>query len=607
MRNPASAPFLSRLILKLTLHAGRISGFITRHRGWIQGVACAIALALGFWGWMIDRPPADFWDFRVVVDNLFRTAQLITLQFPTDFKGHISIPLQIARLAVPIVAVLASFQVLIGSITRPARLALLPHTSDHIIVWGSETLTESALAALASRGQQVVIVADKMDATHRDALEGLGLTIVEGDPRQAATIKSLHLSHAAALFLTADDDVTNLNIAMLALPAAAKRPEAFTPLVLAVLIAREDLAVELDTALDGISRRHGVRYHRLCPDRDGVRSELTRMAPIFLKSNRDTPSHVLMVSIAGNWQQTAAQIIAVIQDHPEKRSVLTFIVDNDETQSVERWHKARPELDLLVEIVILTRQSYDLLPSEDIIAPWREAHSPPQLIVVLREDAEAIATALALRRPGNMLGTDVVPILVHQSKEDRLLSSLGEIRVQGRDMTRLTAIGGLIRADSIERILDRKGEEMAVALHAHYLDVAKIVGAGSPAALAAWDGLSENLREANRAAAEHVPILFASAGFQITAVGPSVEPVLLSNTELELLARVEHRRWIADRISRGWRYGKIRNDQHMLHPSLVPYEALSEADREKDRNAVRALLIILAQQGLAIIRVWSAP
>jgi hypothetical protein len=41
---------------------------------------------------------------------------------------------------------------------------------------------------------------------------------------------------------------------------------------------------------------------------------------------------------------------------------------------------------------------------------------------VLREDADAIATMLALRRPGNALGTDAVPVLVRQSKEDRLLS-----------------------------------------------------------------------------------------------------------------------------------------------------------------------------------------
>ena len=111
---------LTRLILALTLRAGRFAGFVTRRRGWIQGIAGVIALTLGFWGWSIEKPPTGFGG---VVDNVFRTTQLITLQFPTNFNGVPNLPLQIARLALPIVAVLASFHVLIGSITRPARLA----------------------------------------------------------------------------------------------------------------------------------------------------------------------------------------------------------------------------------------------------------------------------------------------------------------------------------------------------------------------------------------------------------------------------------------------------------------------------------------------------
>ena len=257
---------------------------------------------------------------------------------------------------------------------------------------------------------------------------------------------------------------------------------------------------------------------------------------------------------------------------------------------------------LFLEIAILPRQADALLPSDAIVKPWRETHAPPQLAVVLRDDAEAIATSLALRRPGNALGTDTVPVLVHQTREDRLLSRLGEAEVRNHDMTRLVAIGGLVRAASIERVLDRKGDEMAIALHAHYLDAAKTLGADSPAALEAWDGLPENLRDANRASAEHAPILFAAAGLRIASAGPGVEPVALSSAEIEFLARVEHRRWVADRIDRGWRYNKIRDDRLLLHPALVPYEALSDDEKEKDRSAVRVLLSILGEQGKVVIR-----
>ena len=59
---------------------------------------------------------------------------------------------------------------------------------------------------------------------------------------------------------------------------------------------------------------------------------------------------------------------------------------------------------------------------------------------------------------------------------------------------------------------------------------------------------------------------------------------------------------MADRIDRGWRFGAIRDDRLRLHPDLVPYEALSENNKEKDRNSVRVILSVLRDQGLAIVR-----
>jgi len=463
------------------------------------------------------------------------------------------------------------------------------------------------LTTLASRGRQVVVVAPKITRARREALEGLGLTIVEGDPLHASTIQSLHLSHAGALFLTADDDVANLNIAMLALLACRERPASLPPLTLAVLIEREALAVELDAALDSLSRLHGVRYHRLCPDREGARLELSRFAPVLAKPSLDLPSHVLVIGLAGNWQPIVAQIIAAVQDHPDKPAILTFIVDDHEAEAVRDWHDARPELDLIAEILILQRHTDAMLPADYIIRPWRDAHIPPQLAVVLRGDADSIATALALRRPGHLLGTQNVPILVHQSREDQLLGHLGDMKVANRDMTRLVAIGGLVRTESIERVLDQKGDEIAIELHADYQRKAKTQTAGSPAALQAWDELTENMRDANRAAAEHAPILFAAAGFRIVPAQPGIATATLSPEELERLARVEHRRWLADRIDRGWRYGAIRDDPRMLHPLLVPYDDLSEENKQKDRNNVHTLLAILGKQGMAIVRANAVP
>src|SRR6516165_4018887 len=312
-------------------------------------------------------------------------------------------------------------------------------------------------------------------------------------------------------------------------------------------------------------------------------------------------SHALMIGLVGNWEQLAAQLVIAMQDHPTNSPVLSFAVNQEGADKVRRWHENKPELDLVVQIVVLPIEADATLPTVAAASAWRQKYPPPQLAVVLRDDAAAVATALALRRPGNPLGLDTIPILVQQSKEDWLLAKLGETQLIHRDLAKLVAIGGLVRPESIERILDRKGDEAAIALHAHYLDAAKSLGTGSSAALQAWDGLPEMLRQANRSTVGHALILFASAGLRLVARS-GIESAAPTSPELEMLAAVEHRRWIADHIDRGWRFGEKRDDRLMLHPDIRPYDALDEPDKEKDRTTVCVLLNSLRDQGWAIVR-----
>ena len=105
-------------------------------------------------------------------------------------------------------------------------------------------------------------------------LEGLGLTAVEAEPKQAATFATLNPGMAKGIFVATPDDLDNINIAMLAMRAIDACPHEHPPVALAVRIDREDLANEFDAALDGLNGRRRMRYHRLCPDRDGLRIEL---------------------------------------------------------------------------------------------------------------------------------------------------------------------------------------------------------------------------------------------------------------------------------------------------------------------------------------------
>ncbi|MCW2317530.1 hypothetical protein M2322_003089 [Rhodoblastus acidophilus] len=578
-----------RLLALLTRLALKFSTLVGENRALLQFVLGALALALGFWGWSIKEPVHDWSGW---LNNFFRTLQLITLHFPTEFNGDIPWPLQVARLLVPLIAVSATFHILLGGVTRPLRLALLPHMRDHVVLIGEAQLAQAALIRLAEGERQTVALAQAFDAARRDTLEGLGLTVLEADPKQPATFKALNLQQAGALFVAGADDLENINLALLAVRALDKRPSDQPPLALAVKIDREDLACELAAALDGIARRHGVRYHRLCPDRDGLRIELARFAPVFTKPDRAVASHVLILGLQGRWEQAFGQILVASQDHPARRPNITLALSAGERAAFETWRAARPDLPLIADVRCLDFPSPD-----DEAGKIVAACGAPHLAVVLLDGADAIAAALALRR-SSAFAAAATPVLVRQSREDFLLSALRDTETSDRNHKNLVAFSGPVRFESVARVLDRAGDESAMALHAHYLEGGARLRPGSTAALAAWDDLPENLREANRASADHMAILFASEGLTL-ADAAGLERVVNDSLALDRLARVEHRRWMADRIERGWRFGETRDNARLIHPSLKPYETLSDTEQEKDRRTVRVLAKLAAEPPLA--------
>ena len=109
----------------------------------------------------------------------------------------------------------------------------------------------------------------------------------------------------------------------------------------------------------------------------------------------------------------------------------------------------------------------------------------------------------------------------------------------------------------------------------------------------AWEELSPFLRDSNRAAADHLltklrlllpdeDIRRADADALSRA---ATRYEALSAEEREDCRRNEHARWCLFHTLHNWRYAPVRDNGRRLHPCMVPYESLSEADRAKDDTA----------------------
>lgn len=58
----------------------------------------------------------------------------------------------------------------------------------------------------------------------------------------------------------------------------------------------------------------------------------------------------------------------------------------------------------------------------------------------------------------------------------------------------------------------------------------------------------------------------------------------------------------AGRVKDGWTYGEERDDAKKHHPCLIPYEDLTEEEKEYDRNTSQKTLKLIIKLGFKIVK-----
>lgn len=108
-----------------------------------------------------------------------------------------------------------------------------------------------------------------------------------------------------------------------------------------------------------------------------------------------------------------------------------------------------------------------------------------------------------------------------------------------------------------------------------------------------WALLDAFTRYSNISAADYHEVRLS----MLEALGAAPDGAALSPELLELLAELEHIRWCRYHYLNNWRWGVPENGKRKdpdlrLHADLVPYQALTDDEKEKDRENIRILLSV---------------
>lgn len=228
----------------------------------------------------------------------------------------------------------------------------------------------------------------------------------------------------------------------------------------------------------------------------------------------------------------------------------------------------------------------------------------PSIVICLENGRSGFDLAMRLSRRLGRSAEREIAIYVWLPKQAGFVAYLQREESSRQDSTTIVPFGECRHTLSSDRIADAANERLARALHANYLKTAAPENRRSSRP---WEKLEPTFRRANFDAARHALVKLHVAGLRLVpAAKAGGNAATAPDLELrETLAKMEHDRWMAERLLDGWRFEPVYSDERLERPQLIPWEDLPEIDREKDRRQIDALFQIFQEGDERLLPITS--
>ncbi|WP_299926102.1 NAD-binding protein [uncultured Nocardioides sp.] len=499
-------------------------------------------------------------------DAAFGAIQLFFMETQTDLDDP-PVALNIARFTAPLSLAAATLAAVLAVAGQQIRRALVRWRGrDHVVLVGlSETGTELA-RALRERDQRVVVL--EADPAHPSLAEvqSRGAVVVTGDARQPGLLRRCRVDTAQQVVVTTGSDSANVEVC-----------EALTHLV------SDDTTVH--AAIDDES---------LWSVLGRVQIEETSDTGSFDFFHADDRKALAFIDIVDrSLGATASAVYFSAEGALAQRVLIRWCQRRLAEGTSGTVHVSSATYAAVVDPLLATQPWLTSVVSTDATAP-----TTCTVGLVCREGSDGRALSTALEIAGERHVSDVF-----------VCSTLPT----GRAVLDLKGVSEkihLVPAGSAFREPDSFFghswiELMATARHEDYCATERLRGITSAdnSSLVSWDELPESLKDSNRRFAVAVGSVLGEIGAGLVPLSapPESTAMPVSTERLETLARQEHDRWMDDLVRDGWTYSSGPKDpERKTHPLLVGWDELDEPEREKDRDAIRAIPRMLARVGYAL-------
>ncbi len=222
------------------------------------------------------------------------------------------------------------------------------------------------------------------------------------------------------------------------------------------------------------------------------------------------------------------------------------------------------------------------------------------IFICLAQDDLGLVTALSLQ---HQLREHRVEIILRLAQQQGLAQLLPDHSEQRTESAKVHIFPLYERTCQPDRALDTTLELFARAYNEYWrqrrLEQDRLTGKHE--ALPEWKELDETFRESSRREAQHIIQNLKAIHY---GIGPRLhkerDAFVWRDEDVNELAIREHNRWKQERAAQGWVYAQERDNANKENPLLVEWDNLLPEEKERNRNAIRAISNMLASVGLGI-------
>ena len=564
------------------------------------GVTALIALVLGVVGYAEyyeTQPTGSEAPSRL---DLFRDSVRLLLG-DSSMSDTLPNALQLARLFAFLSWGAAAVKGFLTFARKRIELARCRRYRDHAVVCGLGRLGAQLVNDLTAQEIKTIVIELDSENPEIAVARTEGVPVLVGNATSATTLRNASAQRARYIFAVTGDDRVNIEVASKAFEARDGYDRDDFVQRCAVHIDDAEISTLFSERPLFKDRTERFDAHLFNINRLAARVVVDRYPPDRFQSvhAKDDPAASIMVFGSDALAQQVVTQIARVGHYGNKKNPRVRLVPGDELGlskfMAKRSIALREFLDLRVDD---TTDLESLLRNDDLLEEAVAEHPPSTVYVCLPDAVSSLRLVAGLRRIDATEDVQIVVCAEERSDYTLLAPSPGE--EEGLNFALFDVMRDVC---TVENVMREKLDDLAKAIHHDYVARQRELGYNveTNSTLVDWYSLPPGLREANRHQADYIPVKVRVLGFDPPQRVPN-DDLELTSEELDLVAELEHRRWLAAKRLAGWRYTAGPKDTaKRIAPTIISWEALTEEEKEKDRDTARDLPRLL-QMKLAIER-----